>query len=384
MTDRTVTRMPALTRFSAGLDFHQNGELLRAEECYRETIRIDPQHSDAIHLLGVVQLQQGRPAESIEHLSQAVQLKPATAAYHNSYASALREQKKYDDAIEHYLRAIDLNPGYAIAWHNLGGVFEEQGRADEALRQYRRALELSPNLKAAQEAIDRLHGRGKDNGRNGSPDLPDKPEEGVPAVHRSNGTPAELVPSNGTAQKVVLHVGCGFPNPDALEPRFRSEEWHELRLDIDPRTQPDIVASITDMSAVASNSVDAVWSSHNLEHLYGHEVPVALAEMHRVLKPGGLALLNVPDLQQVAHYIVADKLDDVAYVSPAGPVTPLDCLFGLGSAVAGGNAFMAHKTGFTATSLGTRLAAAGFVNLRLWTSPFNLWAEAWKPAEANP
>jgi tetratricopeptide (TPR) repeat protein len=378
MVERNVPRMPALTRFSAGLDFHQNGEFRQAEECYRETIRIDPEHSDAIHLLGVVELQQGRPEESIEHLSQAVQLKPATAAYHNSYASALRQKKNYDEAIEHYLRAIDLNPGYAIAYHNLAGVFEEQGRLDEAERQYRQALELSPDLRAARDAIDRLHGRLTDRGGSDSPEAAETLETQCPVDPGVYGMPAVA-----TGRKVVLHVGCGFPNPDSLEQRFRGEDWHELRLDIDPRTQPDIVASITDMSAVAANSVDAVWSSHNIEHLYGYEVPVALAEMHRVLKPGGLALLNVPDLQQVAHYIVADKLDDVAYVSPAGPVTPLDCLFGLGTAVAGGNHFMAHKTGFTATSLGTRLAAAGFVNVRLWTAPFNLWAEAWKPA-ANP
>jgi len=62
--------------------------------------------------------------------------------------------------------------------------------------------------------------------------------------------------------------------------------------------QPDIVCSITDMSPVAADSVDAVWSSHNLEHLQRHEVPVALAEFLRVLKPAGLLLLTLPDLQQ--------------------------------------------------------------------------------------
>ena len=37
---------------------------------------------------------------------------------------------------------------------------------------------------------------------------------------------------------------------------------------------------MTDMSMVDSAAVDAVWSSHNLEHLYAHEVPVALGEFH--------------------------------------------------------------------------------------------------------
>jgi len=35
------------------------------------------------------------------------------------------------------------------------------------------------------------------------------------------------------------------------------------------------------MPMVASRSYDAIWSSHNLGHLYAHEVPLALAEDDR-------------------------------------------------------------------------------------------------------
>ena len=52
----------------------------------------------------------------------------------------------------------------------------------------------------------------------------------------------------------------------------------ELRLDIDASVQPDVVGTTTDMSAVADGSVDALFSSHNIEHLYPHEVALALAE----------------------------------------------------------------------------------------------------------
>ena len=95
-----------------------------------------------------------------------------------------------------------------------------------------------------------------------------------------------------------MNVGCGYPLRQKLHPHFHGSEWREVRLDLDPARQPDIVCSITDMSPVAADSVDAVWSSHNLEHLQRHEVPVALAEFLRVLKPAGLLLLTLPDLQQ--------------------------------------------------------------------------------------
>jgi hypothetical protein len=47
-----------------------------------------------------------------------------------------------------------------------------------------------------------------------------------------------------------------------------------LRLDIDKNVNPDIVGTMLDMSAVADASVDAVFSSHNIEHLYPHEAPI--------------------------------------------------------------------------------------------------------------
>lgn len=194
------------------------------------------------------------------------------------------------------------------------------------------------------------------------------------AVRRMSSNASRI--DNGTKQ--VLHVGCGPYNPHSLHERFRTGGWTEIRLDIDPKVQPDIVASLTDMRVVEDASVDAVWSSHNLEHLYAHDVPIALGEFYRVLKPGGIALVTMPDLEQVAHFIVADKLEDVVYVSPAGPITALDCLYGHSGMISNGNHFMAHKTGFTSTSLTRHLQEAGFGAVRTWFSPFGLWAEAQK------
>jgi SAM-dependent methyltransferase len=182
-----------------------------------------------------------------------------------------------------------------------------------------------------------------------------------------------------TATKTVLHVGCGHNNPNKLHKTFQSPAWREVRLDIDPAVQPDIIGSITDLSMVATASVDAVWSSHNLEHLYSHEVPQALAEFCRVLKPEGFALITLPDLQQVAAYVAQGKLEDVLYQSPAGPIAALDVIFGHRASVAQGNVFMAHKTGFTAQTLGQHIIRAGFARVEVKRdNNLNLWALAHK------
>jgi predicted SAM-dependent methyltransferase len=101
--------------------------------------------------------------------------------------------------------------------------------------------------------------------------------------------------------KTVLNVGCGYPLRQKLHPHFHGEEWQEIRLDLDPAVKPDIVCSITDMRPVADCSVDAVWSSHNLEHLQRHEVPRALDEFVRVLRPWGMLLMTLPDLLSTAE-----------------------------------------------------------------------------------
>ncbi len=180
--------------------------------------------------------------------------------------------------------------------------------------------------------------------------------------------------------KTVLNVGCGYPLRQKLHRHFHGPEWREIRLDLDPAVQPDILCSITNISPVAADWVDAVWSSHNLEHLQRHEVPLALAEFLRVLKPHGLLLLTLPDLQQVARLVAEDRLEDSAYISQSGPITPLDMIFGHTASLARGNQFMAHRTGFTARTLHRLLIETGFVEVTLRQgSSFDLWATGHKP-----
>jgi protein O-GlcNAc transferase len=164
--------------------------------------------------------------------------------------------------------------------------------------------------------------------------------------------------------KTILHVGPGHRSNGAKLPLgFQTSEYKEIRLDIDPSNEPDILGSMLDMSAVATDSVDAIYSAHNIEHVDAHEVPTVLGEFLRVLKPEGYAVITCPDLQSVCALVAQDKLTDAAYQSPAGPITPLDILYGHGAAVAAGFHFMAHKTGFTEKSLTQALQAAEFQSI---------------------
>lgn len=148
---------------------------------------------------------------------------------------------------------------------------------------------------------------------------------------------------------------------------------------------PDIQGSLTDMTLVASEGVDAIFSSHNIEHVFPHEVPLAIAEFHRVLKPQGIVVITCPDLQVVCEAVVQDKLLEPLYESTAGPISPIDILYGHRSSIQEGNHYMAHKCGFTYSALGGVFMSAGFKEIFGGRRPasFDLWLVAFK-ADTTP
>lgn len=179
-------------------------------------------------------------------------------------------------------------------------------------------------------------------------------------------------------KKKALNVGCG-QNP--IESWICSpEEWEETRVDIDPDVSPDILASAMDLGQIKTGSYDLVYNSHNLEHVYAHEVPVVLSGFRRVLKKGGEVVITCPDIQSVASHIANGNLEGVLYLANEVPISPIDVVFGHRGCIALGNEFFAHKTAFTDATLAAKLREAGFKNVKVdrYTNEFSLWARATK------
>jgi SAM-dependent methyltransferase len=184
--------------------------------------------------------------------------------------------------------------------------------------------------------------------------------------------------------KTLLHVGCGPLDKSALK-GFDSDDWEEIRFDIDPSVYPDIEGTLTDMHAVDTGSIDAIYSSHNIEHVFPHEVHTVLLEFHRVLRRDGMVVLTCPDLVSVSQAVVNDKLMDTLYESPAGPIAPIDILYGHRDAIAKGKLYMAHKTGFTYSTLYDAFFKAGFKFNVGSARPkdFDLWIVSFKQFMSN-
>ena len=153
-------------------------------------------------------------------------------------------------------------------------------------------------------------------------------------------------------KRKFLHVGCGPKRKDATTQVFNNDDWEEFTLDIDSKHNPDYLGSMTDLSMIKDNTFDAIYSSHNIEHLYVHEAVKAVSEFNRVLGQDGYVMIICPDLSSVCEEIIKKgPFEPLYYTSANDPICGIDILYGWRAAIQKGNYYMAHKSGFDENSL---------------------------------
>jgi predicted O-linked N-acetylglucosamine transferase (SPINDLY family) len=121
---------------------HQAGRWAEAEGLYRQILAADPDHADALHLLGALACQRGQTDLALELIGKAIALHPAAAPYHHNLGETYRRAGHWEQAITSFRRAIALRPDDAEAHNSLGVALFETGRNDEAIAAHRRAIEL--------------------------------------------------------------------------------------------------------------------------------------------------------------------------------------------------------------------------------------------------
>ncbi len=165
-------------QLATAVSHHQAGHLDEAAEIYRVLLDVQPNHPDALHLLGLIENRRGHADKAVKMIEQAIVLRPQVANFqlslsdalhaqcqyaaaeqacrkaiqlaqnnpeaHNHLGVMLKAQNRFTDAEQAYRVAIALKPDYAEAWNNLGNALKQQGRPTEAEQSFLQALALTP------------------------------------------------------------------------------------------------------------------------------------------------------------------------------------------------------------------------------------------------
>lgn len=128
---------------------HQHGQTTQAATLYRETLKADPAHFDALCMLALLEFQSGRSDEAIGLLDRALKVRPNSAVVVTNRGNVLLAMKRYAEALASYDRALALKADYPEIHFNRGVVLRELQRDNEALASYDRALALNPDYAEA-------------------------------------------------------------------------------------------------------------------------------------------------------------------------------------------------------------------------------------------
>lgn len=211
----------------------------------RETAAIAPADEAALAELWNRCHETGEHAAAIEALGKAIAADAGVARYHYMLGCSLQDAARTAEAAAAYRQAVALDPGLAKAHNNLGCLLEVAGDAAGAMQCYEAALRVEPGMANARNNLENLR----------NPPL-------------------------------RLHIGG----------EQKKLGWKILN--IQPGADVDFVGDCTELGQFADASVDALYASHVLEHVgYQTALPRTLAEFHRVLKPGGMAMIGVPDFE---------------------------------------------------------------------------------------
>lgn len=146
-----------------------------------------------------------------------------------------------------------------------------------------------------------------------------------------------------------LNLGCG----DKILPGYVNVDLVDERAG----RKPDVQCDIRNLRVFQDNSADEILSVHVIEHFYKWESLPVLKEWVRVLKPGGVMVIETPDLINACRELLNDpekNARDDAYMTMwvfYGDPKWRDPL-------------MCHRWLYTPQSLAELMAEAGLKNIR--------------------
>lgn len=144
------------------IELHRQGQLDAAEPLYRQALRSNPRHIDALHFLGVLNSQRGRHQEAADLIRRALDIDPNYADAWNNLGNVQAGMDRWDEAAAAYRHTVELAPGNSSAHFNLGVMLLRSSRNAEAVAAFQQTIALAPNMVEAHFNLGRaLAGQGQ-------------------------------------------------------------------------------------------------------------------------------------------------------------------------------------------------------------------------------
>ena len=286
---------------------NDNNQDLKAS--LQKVLKLYPDHAPAHHDLGGVYYQNGDNHNALVHYEKAVEIDPGNVIYQKSLADFYYSVAgRVEEALSMYLKVLDQQPSNMAALLMAGHLSVVLQEFSDGEGFYKRVLEIEPWHQDASLCLEKLQNRHK--GGAGPASAEDQYADIQSMINDGRavevGGVLETLPramdDNNISPKYAkevsglkkLNLGCGN--------RYHTA-W--TNIDFKPADGKVLAHNLLQGIPFNSESFDVIYHSHLLEHFPKADAPKFLKECFRVLKPGGIIRVVVPDLEQIAKYYLS-------------------------------------------------------------------------------
>ena len=174
------------------LFLHREGQVDRAANIYRKVLARNPDNSDALHYLGLVEARAGSFELANSLIARSLELQPSNTKFRENYATILCQAGRYDlaiktcdkglrstprsvyllyisatalfklrrlpESLQRFDRLLVIQPDHLVAINERGSVLAEMKEYEKALTAFRKALGFDPKFADAHLNIGNLFG----------------------------------------------------------------------------------------------------------------------------------------------------------------------------------------------------------------------------------
>jgi tetratricopeptide (TPR) repeat protein len=151
--------------------FGQTAYWKNSETLWNHALAVTGKNDVAHNNLGFLFLRRGELDKAISEFQTALDIRSRNTQGHYSLGAALIQSnlgnalarnQRWDAAVDHLQEAVRLRPDYADAYFNLGSVLFQQGKIDQAIAEWQKTLAINPrDSEAHRNVADALRKQGK-------------------------------------------------------------------------------------------------------------------------------------------------------------------------------------------------------------------------------